>query len=86
MSETDSVSPRRRITAEDERRERQRLALSNSDVQAQNCRGGWVPTPPEPMFVGWRLRKCLCDCGDVFPDRLAYRGHYALVHILGLLP
>lgn len=38
---------------------------------------------PEPLYVGWRLKKSRCDCGEVFRERVQYRGHYALVHILG---
>ena len=53
-------------------------------VTAQNDRGQWVPAIPEPLFVGFRLRKCRCDCGDLRPNRQSYREHYALAHILGL--
>lgn len=50
----------------------------------QNLIGQWVPAIPEPLFVGWRLRKCRCACGETFKGRTAYRGHYALVHIMAL--
>lgn len=53
-------------------------------VSQQNDCGEYVPAIPEPLFVGWRLRRCRCDCGETFKDRMAYRGHYALVHILAM--
>lgn len=53
-------------------------------VQAQNTRGEYVPAVPEPLYVGWRLKKCKCDCGEVFKSRREYRGHYAYAHILGM--
>lgn len=31
---------------------------------------------PLPLFVGWRLKKSKCECGDVFKTMLAYREHY----------
>jgi hypothetical protein len=51
------------------------------DVQVQNVQGKWVPAIPEPfpLFLGQR-----CSCGRFFWTREAYRGHYALTHILGL--
>lgn len=55
-----------------------------SDVQACNKRGEYVPAVPEPLYVGWRLKKCQCDCGEVFKTRREYRGHYAYAHILGM--
>ena len=63
---------------------REKTAVRYGLPQAQNKRGEWVPVPPEPLFVGFRLRKCQCSCGEVFKTRAAYRGHYALAHILGL--
>lgn len=53
-------------------------------AQTQNDRGEWVPAIPEPLYVGVRLRKCRCDCGEVRKGRKSYREHYALAHILGL--
>lgn len=53
-------------------------------VSTLNSRGEWVPAIPEPLFVGRGLKKSQCDCGEIRPTRLAYREHYALVHILGL--
>lgn len=53
-------------------------------AQTQNDRGEWVPAIPEPLFVGFRLRKCRCDCGEVRKSRESYREHYALAHVLGL--
>jgi len=58
----------------------------SDQTQIQNKRGEWVPAIPEPLFVGWRLRKCRCDCGETFKDKVSYQGHYALVHILALPP
>lgn len=54
----------------------------NPSVQCQNDRGEWVPAIPMPFYVGRRGRTC--DCGRQFNDEESYRGHYALVHILGL--
>lgn len=54
------------------------------NVSTQNTRGEWVPAIPEPLFIGRRLTKCQCDCGETRNTRLAYREHYALTHILGL--
>lgn len=56
----------------------------DKSITTQNRRGEWVPAIPEPLFVGLGLRRCRCDCGRTFRDRETYRGHYALVHILGL--
>lgn len=53
-------------------------------VCQENDRGEWVPAIPEPLFVGWRLRRCRCNCGETFKDRVTYRGHYALAHILAV--
>jgi hypothetical protein len=56
-------------------------------VSSQNKYGEWVPAIPEPYWRGFGLRKAQCTtCVEqpVFKDIGAYRGHYALVHILGL--
>lgn len=62
-------------------------------VQTQNDRGEWVESIPLPFYLGSVLptrrttgskAKCRCQCGRKFPDEETYRGHYALVHILGL--
>jgi hypothetical protein len=53
-------------------------------VQTENKYGEWVPSIPEPEFIGYKLRHCKCDCGEKFATKLAYRSHYALIHILGL--
>lgn len=48
----------------------------------QGFGGKWVPAIPEPYFLGFgRVR---CECGEKFKNKKHYRGHYALVHILGL--
>lgn len=54
------------------------------EVRTQNSRGEWVPAIPTPLFVGRGLKRARCDCGRVFGDDEAYRGHYALVHVMGL--
>jgi hypothetical protein len=54
------------------------------NAQVQNKRGEWVPAIPEPLHVGVGLRVKECECGARFRDSDKYRGHYALVHILGL--
>jgi hypothetical protein len=51
-------------------------------VSTQNDRGEWVPAIPLPWFIGWS--KVRCHCGASFWSAKAYRGHYALEHILGL--
>ena len=49
-------------------------------VSTQNRLGKYVPAIPEP-FHGLRKH---CECGAKFWSMDAYRGHYALVHILHL--
>ncbi len=56
--------------------------MTIASVQVQNSRGEWVAAIPLPYFLA--LGRVRCDCGDRFRDQTAYRGHYALVHILGL--
>lgn len=46
----------------------------------QNKYGEWVPAIEEPYYG----RKKECRCGASFWTYDGYRGHYALVHILGL--
>ncbi|MDE2096474.1 MAG: hypothetical protein KGL39_04450 [Patescibacteria group bacterium] len=48
----------------------------------RNAKGQWVPSIPYPLFVGFRLRKAVCECGRKFKSQEAYEGHYALKHIL----
>jgi len=55
-------------------------SLPPTAAMTQNISGGWVPSVPLP-FYGLRKR---CECGRRFWTTAAYRGHYALVHILGL--
>lgn len=57
----------------------------------QNSRGEWVPAIPEPLYLrpssrksAARKGKVKCDCGRIFKGYEAYRGHYALAHILAL--
>jgi hypothetical protein len=51
------------------------------EIQTRNRRGEWVPSIPFPLYT---RRRCVCECGRRFRDAEAYRGHYALVHILHL--
>jgi hypothetical protein len=39
---------------------------------------------PLPIWPGWAVRRRCPACPDRFRTGRAYRGHYALVHILGL--
>lgn len=48
----------------------------------QNKVGAWVPAIPEPFWSGWGLRRARCACGRAFWSLEAYRGHYALKHIV----
>lgn len=41
---------------------------------------GWQPAVPLPLFVGYRLRKCLCDCGARFRNRALYDAHWRAEH------
>lgn len=53
-----------------------------SFASTQNSKGAWVPSIPLPYYLAFgRVR---CDCGRKFKDEEAYRGHYALKHILYL--
>lgn len=59
----------------------------SDNVSCQNKYGEWVPAIPLPYYVGWGLRKAECTtCKElpVFKNLTEYRGHYALVHIMGL--
>lgn len=49
-------------------------------TKVQNKYGEYVPAIPEP-FYGFLKR---CQCNARFFRETAYRGHYALTHILGL--
>lgn len=62
----------------------EKTAARFNTTRHQNDRGEWVPAIPLPLFVGFRLRKCRCECGQTFPNKLRYREHFALAHILGL--
>jgi hypothetical protein len=53
-----------------------------ASVSMQTRDGRWVPAIPEPLWVGWRLRRARCLCGRTFRDAETYQGHYALEHIL----
>lgn len=58
------------------------LRSAREGVSTQNGRGEWVRAIPEPLFLAWG--RVQCDCGEKFRGRSRYRGHYALVHILGM--
>ena len=49
-------------------------------ISTTNRRGEWVPAIPLPLYA--RGRKW-CHCGEGFWTARGYRGHYALVHVLG---
>jgi hypothetical protein len=56
-------------------------------VQVENCRGEYVPAIPLPIYMRawpWQRRRYYCMCFQGFRTEVEYRGHYALVHILGL--
>jgi hypothetical protein len=50
-------------------------------TMTQNAAGQWVPAIPLPLY---RLRKECAPCRRRFWTMAGYRGHYALVHILGV--
>lgn len=50
----------------------------SENVQSQNKYGEYVPSIP----LGFNFKECYC--GRKFRNQENYRGHYALVHILGL--
>lgn len=59
----------------------------SDNSSSQNKYGEWVPSIIEPWF-GWK-HKCMQGvdgkiCGAKYKKYEDYRGHYALVHILGL--
>lgn len=56
--------------------------LGRDITMTQNRDGDWVPAIPLPMYG---LRKH-CKCGRKFWTEDAYRGHYALAHVLRLAP
>jgi hypothetical protein len=58
--------------------------LPDSGIQQQNEWGQWLPAIPEPLYVGWGLRHCRCECGEVRKTRLSYQEHYALAHVMGM--
>ena len=60
-------------------------------MQAKNNRGEWVPAIPLALrrpfglalTMGHPLNRMVCECGATFRSEEHYRGHYALVHVLG---
>ena len=56
----------------------------------QNALGEYQQMIPEPLFVGWRLRKFRCPCkgwgreSPTFKRRIDYDEHYFREHILGV--
>jgi hypothetical protein len=53
-------------------------------VSVQNSKGQWVPAIPLPYFLPFHRYRCGMKCRETFWTTAGYRGHYALVHILGL--
>lgn len=53
-----------------------------AEIRVLNDRGEWVQAIPLPLFLP--VRKQCVWCGVRFLREKAYRGHYALVHILHL--
>jgi hypothetical protein len=51
-----------------------------SELTQNDC-GEWVAAIPVPRCGRWFLT---CQCGRRFRHEVDYRGHYALVHVLGL--
>ena len=57
------------------------LNMDTFEAFSSNRDGQYVPSIPEP----WEgIRKKCWECGERFWTREAYRGHYALKHILKL--
>lgn len=54
--------------------------LINEQCLTQNNEGKYVPAIPLPFYLS--LGRCKCQCNKVFWSEEAYRGHYALKHIL----
>jgi hypothetical protein len=51
----------------------------------ENNRGEWVPATPLPLYTSsWLRNRFGCQCGRKFRTEEDYRGHFALVHLLGL--
>lgn len=42
--------------------------------------GDWEPSPPLPLYVGWRLTRCQCQCGRRFKTESLYRSHWIRQH------
>ncbi len=54
------------------------------NTSTQNARGQWVPAIPLPLYLP--LHRYRCDCKRAFWTVGGYRGHYALVHVMGMEP
>ena len=57
--------------------------VNENGTWQENEDGTWSVAIPEPYFVGWRLKKALCDCGLTFKNRDLYREHYRTEHTDG---
>lgn len=54
----------------------------DGEMTTLNRAGLWVPSIPLPYTYGFS--RVGCSCGEKFWSIRAYRGHYALEHILEL--
>lgn len=59
-----------------------KILVTNSENQvwSENENGTWSESIPEPLWVGWRLRKAKCICGKKFKQKMAYQLHYRYAH------
>ena len=49
-------------------------------LEQKTSDGRWVPAIPEPLWVGWRLRKPSC-CEIKFKTLADYEKHYRAEHL-----
>ena len=45
-------------------------------ASSQDPTGRWMPIPPHPLYLGWRLVRCRCQCGRKFKNVELYREHW----------
>ncbi len=67
------------LVAIDGKKKSDDTAVKRVTTSVQNSKGKWVPAIPEPYYCFLRVQ---CECGEYFRSVGAYRGHYALKHIL----
>ena len=58
------------------------MPIPKGELECQNKEGKYVPAIPLPFYGVWPFWHC--ECGAKFWSEEAYRGHYALKHILKL--